>query len=269
MLFKMGPFFASLGFTTGAKAALKAEAIASSGRITERPITDAIKRAHIYFLLDRSGSMQSIADDVIGGFNAFVKEQQRESSDSAGLDMTMVQFDSKNPQEVLYSARDIGDVPLLCTDTFRPRAATPLFDAIGSIISMAEEAEVPQSDKKQIVIVTFSDGMENSSREHSKESVFSRIETKQKEGWTFVFLGANQDSYAEGGRLGYAKANIQNFAFDSKGTQTAWGAVSGATQVMRRTCGKKDGGVYSNEDFFDGVKSAEADYESRKSEKRV
>merc|ERR1712087_1043519 len=69
--------------------------------------------AHIYFLLDRSGSMQAIADDVIKGFNAFVKEQQVNCNDSAGLDMTLVQFDSKNAHEICFAALGIDDVPLL------------------------------------------------------------------------------------------------------------------------------------------------------------
>lgn len=262
MFFRVSPFFASLGCT--AKGTLKAEAISSATRVAEEPITSVVKRAHVYFLLDRSGSMQCIADDVIGGFNAFVQEQKSESSDSAGLDMTMVQFDSQDPQEILFSGRDILDVPLLCTKTFRPRAGTPLFDAIGRIISMAEENERAQSAEKQIVIVAFSDGLENASSEHSRKSIFSRIDTKQKEGWTFVFLGANQDSYAEGGQLGYSKANIQNFAHDGKGAQKAWEAVSGATQNMRKKLNRKDRGVYSNEDFFDGVKAAEEDFTSRK-----
>merc|ERR1712139_297365 len=94
-------------------------------------------------------------------------------------------------------------------------------------ISLAEEPKADTEEKK-VVLVVFSDGMENSSREHSRTSVFSRIEAKKKEGWTFVFMGANQDSYATGGGLAVGHANIQNFKFDGRGAQAAWGAVSGA-----------------------------------------
>lgn len=220
------------------------------------------RRAHIFFLLDRSGSMHSIADDVIGGFNAFVKEQQDGSADTAGLDMTLVQFDTQDPREVLFAGRDISDVPLLCTSTFCPRGMTPLFDAIGNIIAMAEEAE---ASNQQMIIVTFSDGEENASREYSKSSVFERIRDKEKKGWTFVFLGANQDSYAQGGRLGFGKANIQNFAFDGKGTQTAWQAVRTATTSMRLKLQRKDdaGLMLQRKDFFEGTKVAEDDFKSR------
>merc|ERR1712146_397638 len=135
-------------------------------------------------------------------------------------------------------------------------------------ITMAEEAETSIGNEEQIVIVTFSDGHENSSREHSRKSLFSRIEAKQKEGWTFVFLGANQDSYAQGGQLGYSKANIQNFAYDGKGTQKAWEAMGAATRGMRVKLFRRECGVYRNDDFFDGVKSAEADYNSRQGTKQ-
>jgi Mg-chelatase subunit ChlD len=262
---KMGPLLA--GIAGGGKATLQAQtvkAVSTSSQASAATIirSDGPKRAHVYFLLDRSGSMAGIADDVIGGFNTFVKEQQSEDSDSAGLSMTLIQFDTADPKEVVFSACDISDVPALTDKTFRPRAATPLFDAMGGIISMAEAAEKTGKQEEQVVIVTFSDGMENASVEHSKSSIFAKIESKQKDGWTFVFLGANQDSYASGGGIGMKGANIQNFAYDGKGAQEAWSAISGATQSMRR---KVQARKYDNDDFFDGVKTAEADLQTRKS----
>lgn len=252
----------------GAKTLVKTEPILGSSTRAAQQFASGDTRVHIYFLLDRSGSMQSIADDVIGGFNAFVKEQQASSQDSAGLSMTMVQFDSGNPHEVLLSSRDINDVPFLCEKTFQPRSMTPLFDAIGNTIAMADEAsliKLNSCDDMQNVIVILSDGYENASREHSRKSVFSLIEAKQKHGWTFVFLGANQDSYAEGGKLGFGSKNIQNFKFDGQGTREAWSAVCGATKNMRTKLQRKE--RFDHEDFFDGVKTAEADKDSRDSGK--
>jgi len=220
---------------------------------------------HIYFLLDRSGSMQSIASDVIAGFNAFVKEQQLTSSDESSLIMTLTQFDSDNPHEVVYSSREIAAVPLLSKSSFQPRSRTPLYDALGSTISMAEDAHV---DKERIVVVIFSDGLENASRNQTRKSIFDQVTAKRTLGWTFVFLGANQDSYAEGGGLGFSASNTENFAFDGQGVQAACEDVSKATKSMRSKLKLENSGsaytkLYDSEDFFEGSKSAEHDYTSR------
>ena len=69
--------------------------------------------AHIHFLLDRSGSMHAIASDVIGGYNAYVAEQQALENSTTGMKMTLVQFDSQDPHEILFSGEALADVPLL------------------------------------------------------------------------------------------------------------------------------------------------------------
>lgn len=230
--------------------------------------TDAAGRAHIYFLLDRSGSMASMATDVIGGFNAFVKEQQAEALDAARLLMTLIQFDSQDPNEVVFSGWDVADVPPLTSKTFQPRSATPLFDALGRMINMASANHAPD---ERIVVVTFSDGRENASREYSRKAIFDMIQAKREAGWAFVFLGANQDSYSEAGRLGYGTSNTQNFHPDKQGCGSAYSSMSGALSSMRKKLftmsakhpkpeGFKD---YDSEDFFEGAKGAQEDYESR------
>lgn len=225
---------------------------------------NATESAHIYFLLDRSGSMRQVASDVIAGFNSFVDEQRIAASGVAKLKMTLIQFDSQNAHEVVFSGREIGDVPHLTAQTFMPRAATPLYDALGRTITTAALAHTPD---ERIVLVTFSDGKENASREHTRQSIFALIGAKQDDGWTFVFLGANQDSYAEGGGLGFSASNTQNFAFDGTGVKTAYTSMSTAMSSMRRklTSVGSSGpeADYDSRDFFEGEKIAEADFSTR------
>lgn len=225
---------------------------------------NATENAHIYFLLDRSGSMQQVASDVIAGFNSFVEEQKLAASSEAKLTMTLIQFDSQNAHEVVFSGREIGDVPPLTAETFVPRAMTPLYDALGRTISTAATAHT--SDER-IVLVTFSDGKENASREHSRKSIFALIGDKQDAGWTFVFLGANQDSYAQGGGLGFSASNTQNFAFDQTGVEKAYKSISTAMFSMRRKLNSVGSSVpeamYDSRDFFEGEKIAEADFSAR------
>ena len=74
---------------------------------------------HISVLLDRSGSMGSVKDETISGFNYFLKEQKA-AGDNATF--TLVQFDSEST-DVVHEARQIREVPDLNQDTYLPRAA--------------------------------------------------------------------------------------------------------------------------------------------------
>src|SRR3954466_5495680 len=90
---------------------------------------------HIYVLLDRSGSMEAIRADVIGGFNAFLAAQQADGDDAR---LTLVQFDTQDPHEVVADNVPIGEVRPLSTASFVPRGGTPLLDATGRLLARAD-----------------------------------------------------------------------------------------------------------------------------------
>lgn len=96
-------------------------------------------QSHITVILDRTGSMMEIRDDVIGGFNAFLAEQQAASTPAT---FTLVQFDSQDPYEVLHHDRPIAEVTPLTPEQYLPRASTPLYDAMGRGILDLESREV-------------------------------------------------------------------------------------------------------------------------------
>ena len=77
---------------------------------------------HIAIILDRTGSMESIRDDTIGGFNAFLDQQKAEPGSAT---LTLVQFDSQDPYEVIHRFRPLSDVPHLTRGPFVPRASSP------------------------------------------------------------------------------------------------------------------------------------------------
>ena len=97
-------------------------------------MTDTASPLHIYFLLDRSGSMQSMAPDVIGGFNSFLAAQRFDGPDAL---MTLTQFDSQDAHEVLCDSVTIDEVADLTERSFIPRGGTPLYDAMGHLIADA------------------------------------------------------------------------------------------------------------------------------------
>ena len=85
----------------------------------------------ITVVLDRSGSMVGIADDVRGGFDQFVADQ-RKAPGSAKL--TLVQFDTT--YEFVHRGIPLDEVPPL---ELVPRGMTALLDAIGRAIGEAME----------------------------------------------------------------------------------------------------------------------------------
>lgn len=168
---------------------------------------------HIAVVLDRSGSMESIADDIVGGFNEYLSRQKSREGDAR---VTLVQFDGEDPFEVLTDGVDIERVRPLTRDSYRPRGNTPLFDAIGRMIArldadIAHRARTGRPAEDPIVVVV-TDGLENASREHDRASVFSMVEARRADGWVFVFLGADQDAYAEGTRMGVSGVNSRGWA---------------------------------------------------------
>jgi len=146
-------------------------------------------KTHITIILDRTGSMEAIRSDTIGGFNSFLKQQQQEPGD---VTMTLVQFDAQNPYEIIHDCRPIREVPELDEKTYVPRAATPLFDAMGRGINHLQQTldSMPEGDlPEKVVLVVITDGQENSSREFNKKQVTAMINEKQeKAGWKFVSL---------------------------------------------------------------------------------
>jgi hypothetical protein len=212
---------------------------------------------HLYFVLDRSGSMDAIRDDVVGGFNSFVAQQGVEPGECL---MTLVQFDSQDPYEVLFDARPLLDVPPLTPGTFQPRGSTPLYDAMGRAIAnatiRAERRTAAGEPDEEIVFVTFTDGLENASREYDRDKVFAAVKKREERGWTFAFLGANQDSYQAGHALGYDPRSVQNFAATPDGTRAAFTSLQRSTKSLRDKLARSES--FDKGDFFEGTKEAEA-----------
>ena len=153
----------------------------------------------LIFLLDRSGSMEMCWDDTIGGFNAFVADQKNVRPEDT---LTLVQFD----HEIIKTFENVKlhSVQPLTRETFVPRGTTALLDAIGSVLTVD-----PPSGSVLFIILT--DGEENASKTYTKAHIKDLMKQKQKDGWSVMYLGANQDAFAEAGSIGIAKADTLNY----------------------------------------------------------
>lgn len=177
----------------------------------------------IAVVLDRSGSMSSIRDDAIGGFNSFLKEQQ-EAPGAAML--TLVQFDHE--YIVVHDGVPVKDVPELDRATFVPRGNTALLDAIGRTVNVMEAriGKMTEDEKpcRQIVAI-LSDGEENHSQEFKKHDIKKIIEERSKNGWDFAFLSAGLDQFADAQEIGIGKAMYAMGSRGSAGMKGVTGAV--------------------------------------------
>jgi len=150
------------------------------------------KQKEIVCVIDRSGSMDHMRMDAIGGFNTFLEKQQKKEKNTL---FTMVLFDSPMSENiVMYNGIKIKDVKPLTTETYIPRNGTALYDALGETIAKVEERHVAMENKPQVLFLILTDGEENSSKEYTQEKIKEKIEKLQKDSeWQFVYIGVTSD----------------------------------------------------------------------------
>ncbi len=149
------------------------------------------KSTDITMILDRSGSMGRIHEQVIRSFNDFLTEQKAVEGEAK---ISLIQFD--NEYEVNYEGIDIQKAEDLNATTYMPRASTALNDAIGRTITNMKVRLKETNDKVVVVITT--DGMENSSVEFRRAQIREMIkECEEKLGWKFMYLAADDASFDE------------------------------------------------------------------------
>lgn len=184
-----------------------------------------VEATEIVVVLDRSGSMGTIKEDAIGGFNHFLKEQQKLPGKAH---MTLVQFDHE--YETVHEHIPLQQVPELTRATYQPRGTTALLDAIGKTIVKADNLSA-----KQVSFVIQTDGMENASKEYNRSQIFDLIKDRTAKGWQFIFLAANQDAIQAGGQIGISQGQSLTFAHTGQGVSTAYSLSSSSVASYRST----------------------------------
>lgn len=201
------------------------------------------------FILDRSGSMTGLESDTIGGFNSTINKQKQEEGEAI---VTTILFD--NRYEVLHDRFDISQIGEMTEKEYFTRGSTALLDAMGSAIQKTVNVQknLPEKDRAEnVIFVIITDGYENASCEYSYKQIKKMVEHQQeKYDWEFLFLGANIDAVAEGGRLGIRADKAARYVHDDRGTEITYEAVSNA--VSEKRINGKVGASWAcmiNEDF--------------------
>lgn len=206
----------------------------------------------VTFVLDRSGSMESIKADTIGAFNTYLDTLR----DAKNMEFTLVQFDSVSLDKVCVRVPVIG-APKLNDNNYVPRGSTPLVDASYKCIKAVEEYLGLDKETK-VVIAIQTDGHENCSQEYSFEQLNALIKEKTALGWQFLFMGASIDAYDQGARMGISRGSTVSYnAQDQRATQDAFVASASNTRSFAS-------GLAPNAEYSAAQKSAAGDvYDSK------
>jgi len=191
-------------------------------------------KVHVAFLLDESGSMHATMAQTIAGFDQYINGLKED--DNGKYRLTLVKFNSEQIT-TLYSNESLKNVSSLAG--YKPDNYTPLYDAIMDLID-----ETKPKDDWNVLFVIMTDGLENASRKYTLEDVKKRIAEKKEEGWNFIFLGANIDSFEVGSSLGVPWGNTANYVQGQE--QETFRTVVLNTISYTSSGGGKTG------DFFDG-----------------
>ena len=194
-------------------AVIAATLMAGAAIATEPAPTPKIEKGdavHSYILLDRTGSMSGIWDEALTSVNTYAKEvstTETGETDDLKTSVTLAVFDAQDGLQfdVLRSSVGKGQWSDVTNDEANPRGMTPLFDAIGQIVSLAEK-----DSPEKAVIVVMTDGRENSSRELTKDGAKAALDRVRNKGWEVVFLGAEFASFDDAESLG--NSGMKNMA---------------------------------------------------------
>lgn len=166
-------------------------------------------------VLDESGSMESIEKQAVDSVNETLQSVRsaQEKYPEQEHYVSFVTFNSDGIKTVLdcVEARKVEDIT---PAQFNPACCTPLYDAIGKSVT---ELKKNVSEKDKVLVTIITDGYENASVEYGQKSIKAMTEKLEKQGWTFAYIGANQDSMEVSKDLGIS--NAMNFVADACGTK--------------------------------------------------
>ena len=173
-------------------------------------------------ILDKSGSMSSIAKAAIAGFNETIggiRSAQERFKDTQEHFVSLMIF-CNCEKTMVYDMVPVAEVKELTSKEYQPCCCTPLYDAMGISMNALHKAIKDKEDATAVVTV-ITDGLENASKEYSGKAIKALVERmKDEEGWNFAYIGTNQDVRATSASLSID--NHMEFRDDDAGMREAW-----------------------------------------------
>lgn len=189
-------------------------------------------------VLDRSGSMETVRNDTIGGFNKFLTEQQAVPGEAT---VSLYQFNHDCDRTL--NAAPIKDAKPLARESYAPSGNTCLFGAVGLAIQETGEllkSKAEHDRPEKVVCVIITDGEENSSHKHEWSQRHTQASIKQSiehqtnaYKWQFVYIGANQDAILNAATIGIGATNALNYTHNAVGTEKLYKSASSNLRSFR------------------------------------
>lgn len=188
-------------------------------------IEDQKHTIDIAFLMDTSGSMKDLSEVAVKAFNDFITDQKKVSySNQEEVKITFITFNTET--KVVYSRKDLSQVEEL--KEIVPDGNTSIYDAIGRCAEIL-------GNYREVIMVIFTDGEENSSHVFSQSDITNFIQQKEKQDdgtfWSFKYLGPNKDSFL---KVGLSQNSAISYNYSQNGCYDAIHSASSYVSVARQ-----------------------------------
>ena len=208
----------------------------------------------LVFIIDKSGSMEGLESDTIGGFNFTIKKQKKDKESKAYV--TTILFNSSF--EMIHDRVELSKIELMKESDYEVGGSTALLDAVGETIEhiknihkYVRSEDVPS--KTLFVIIT--DGMENASRKYGRSQIKSMISAmREDKKWEFIFLGANIEAEEVAESYGILRNCSVNYHSDKRGTKAAWDSINMAVNCCMRSEEKTCWNMESKSDWKKAIR---------------
>lgn len=198
-----------------------------------------MKKIIVNFILDKSRSMQEVRNSTISGFNEYISTLKEDKKSE--YEFTLTLFDTS--VETVIKAKSLKSVKKLDADSYKPNGGTALYDAVCSTILNTKV------EGQKVINVIMTDGEENSSSTYTEKDMRMLIKVLENQGnWTFVYLGANQDSYKAAQKFGFQMGNVSNFNATSLGMSATMRSVASNTMNFSAASGTATNAFFSKAD---------------------
>lgn len=199
-------------------------------------------KTSVIFILDQSGSMDTVKGATIEGVNTYFSKLREDKN--VNYRVTFTTFNTEMTRWCTDAT--LGEVKKLHSENYKPDGSTALYDAACDTLLDHKN----ESAKTLVVIMT--DGEENASRRYDEQKFRDFVTLLKHTGvYSFVFLGANQDAWKNAAKWGFEKQNVATYNSTDVGVKRAFSSMAMNTVMMANAQANNTANFFSPQDQTD------------------